>query len=127
MRISTLITVYNRADLIRAVGSAPVGAQFDLVEDPRTTQQNRLMWYLLTDIADQVTLGGEKWDPEDWKCAFLKAMGIRCKIMPALDGDGVVATGYRSSKLDKAQFSELIELIYSEGAKRGVVFHGEAA
>ena len=127
MRISALITVYNRADLIRAVGNAPVGAQFDLVEDPRTTQQNRLMWYLLTDIADQVTHGGEKWDPEDWKCAFLKAMGIRCKIMPALDGDGVVATGYRSSKLDKAEFSELIELIYSEGAKRGVVFHGEAA
>jgi hypothetical protein len=126
MRLSAIVTVRNRADLIRAVGNAPVGAQFDLVDDPRTTQQNRLMWGLLTDIADQVMHGGEKWEPEDWKCAFLKAMGIRCKIMPALDGDGVVATGYRSSKLDKAEFSELIELIYSEGAKRGVVFHGEA-
>ena len=34
-----------------------------------------------------------------------KAMGIECKIMPALDGDGVVATGYRSSKLNKEEFS----------------------
>ena len=127
MRLSAQVTVRNKADLIKAVANAPVGAQFDLVDDPRTTQQNRLMWGLLNDIADQLVHCGEKWEPEDYKCAFMKAMGIRCKIMPALDGDGVVATGYRSSKLDKAEFSELIELIYSEGVKRGVVFHGEAA
>ena len=44
MRLSALVTVYNRAELIRAVANAPVGAQFDLVADPRTSHQNRLMW-----------------------------------------------------------------------------------
>jgi hypothetical protein len=57
----------------------------------------------------------------------MKAIGVKCKIMPALDGDGVVATGYRSSKLDKERFSELIESIYEYGARRGVRFRGEAA
>jgi NinB protein len=127
MRLSALITLRNRADLIRAVANAPVGAQFDLVDDPRTLAQNRLMWAQLTDVSDQLTHGGEKWEPEDWKCCFMKALGFKLRFMPSLDGDGVVALGYRSSKLDKEKFSELIELIYSEGVKRGVVFHGEAA
>ena len=127
MRISALITRLNKPDLIKAVANAPVGAQFDLVDDPRTTQQNRLMWGLLADISDQLVHCGEKWEPDAWKAAFLKAMGKKLTFMPSLDGDGVVAVGYRSSKLNKEEFSELIELIYSEGAKRGVVFHGEAA
>lgn len=127
MRISRTITERNRTELIKALELAPLGAQFDLVDDPRTTQQNRLMWGMLADIADQVTHCGEKWEPEDYKCAFMKAMGVRCKIMPALDGDGVVATGYRSSKLDKEKFSELIETIYQYGARNGVHFRGKAA
>ena len=127
MRLSRIITVKNRAELARAVELAPLGAQFDLVDDPRTTQQNRLMWAMLTDISDQVTHCGERWEPEDYKCAFMKAMGFKLRFMPALDGQGVVAIGYRSSKLDKEKFSELIETIYQYGAKNGVVFHGEAA
>ena len=127
MRISAHITVYNRADLIKAVANAPVGAQFDLVDDPRTSQQNRLMWGMLTNISDQVTHCGEKWEAEAWKAAFLKAMGRKLTFMPSLDGEGVVAVGYRSSKLNKEEFSELIELIYEYGARNGVRFHGEAA
>ena len=58
----------------------------------------------------------------------MKAMGKKLTFMPSLDGQGIVAVGYQSSsRLNKEEFSELIELIYSEGAKRGVVFHGEAA
>lgn len=127
VRLSRTITAKNRADLVRAVELAELGAQFDLVDDPRTTQQNRLMWGLLNDIAGQVKHGGELWEPDDWKACFMKALGYKLRFMPSLDGDGVVALGYRSSKLDKEKFSELIELIYSEGVKRGVVFHGEAA
>ena len=126
MRLSRTITQANRADLVRAVEQAPTGAQLDLVDDPRTTAQNRLMWALLNDISDQLTHGGEKWEPEAWKAAFLKAMGKKLQFMPSLDGKSVVAVGYHSSKLDKAEFSELIELIYAEGTQRGVVFHGEA-
>ena len=52
----------------------------------------------------------------------MKSMGIKLRFMPALDGNGVVALGYRSSKLDKEKFADLIETIYSQGLQRGVVF-----
>jgi NinB protein len=127
VRLSRTITASNRAELVAAVEAAPIGAQFDLIDEPRTGQQNRLMWKLLAQVSDQLEHAGQKYEPEDWKCAFMKALGYKLTFMPALDGDGVVALGYRSSKLDKAKFSELIELIYSEGLKRGVVFDAEAS
>jgi hypothetical protein len=122
MRLSRTITTKNRAELVRAVELAPLGAQLDLVDDPRTLAQNRLMWRLLTRIADQVEHCGERWEPDDWRAGFLKAMGKKLRFMPALDGDGVVAIGYRSSKLSKPEMSEMIELIYSYGAEHGVEF-----
>jgi hypothetical protein len=127
VRLSRTITASNRADLIRAVQLAPLGAQLDLVDDPRTLAQNKLMWAMLNDIAAQAKHCEEFWEPEDWKCAFMKAIGYQCKIMTALDGKGVVAIGYSSRRLDKEKFSELIETIYEYGATHGVRFRGEAA
>lgn len=127
VRLSRTITAKNRADLVRAVELAPLGAQLDLIDDPRTTAQNRLMWALLTDISDQVRHCGDKYEPEAWKACFMKALGLKLQFMPSLDGQSVVAVGYHSSKLSKEKFSELIELIYSEGAQRGVNFHDERA
>jgi hypothetical protein len=122
MRLSRTITAHNRADLVRAVELAPLGAQLDLIDDPRTTAQNRLMWALLTDIADQVTHCGEKYEPEAWKACFMKALGLKLRFMPSLNGQSVVAVGYQSSRLDKEKFSELIESIYQFGAQNGVDF-----
>jgi hypothetical protein len=125
MRLSRTITSHNRVELVRAVELAPLGAYFQLIDAPRTLAQNRTMWRLLTRIADQLEHCGEHWAPDDWKCAFLKAMGKKLRFMPALDGDGVVAIGYHSSKLSRAEMSEMIELIYSYGAEHGVDFDDE--
>jgi hypothetical protein len=125
MRLSRTITEHNRADLIRAIELAPLGAQFDLIDAPRTLAQNRLMWRLLTRIADQLEHCGEHWAPDDWKCAFLKAMGKKLRFMPALDGDGVVAIGYHSSKLSRAEMSEMIEMMFEYGARHSVEFDDE--
>jgi hypothetical protein len=127
VRLSRTITASNRAELVEAVKAAPVGAQLDLVDDPRTSAQNRLMWRLLNDVAGQVLHCGEHWEPEDYKAAFLKMMGKKIRFMPALDGQGVVAVGYRSSRLSKQEMSEMVEAIYEYGARNGVKFHGEAA
>ena len=122
MRLSRTVTSSNRRELVQAVELAPVGATFELVDDPRTTAQNRLMWALLNEVSAQLKWGDELREPEDWKCAFMKAAGHKLRFMPALDGNGVVALGYRSSKLGKEEFSDLIETIYSQGLQRGVVF-----
>jgi hypothetical protein len=105
-----------------ALKAAPVGSTFELVDDPRTLAQNKLMWALLNEVSAQLEWGGERREPEDWKCAFMKAAGHKLRFMPALDGNGVVALGYRSRRLGKEEFSDLIETIYSQGLQRGVVF-----
>lgn len=127
MRLSRTITSTNRDELVAALKAAPVGSTFELVDDPRTTQQNRLMWALLNEVSAQVKHCGEAWEPECWKACFMKSIGLKLRFMPSLDGQSVVAVGYQSSKLDKEKFSELIEAIYEFGARNGVRFRGEAA
>ena len=124
MRLTRTITSTNRDELMAALKAAPIGAIFELVDDPRTLAQNRLMWSLLNEVSAQLPLAGELREPEDWKCVFMKAMGYQCKWVPALDGNGVVAVGYSSRRLTKEKFSDLIETIYSQGLQRGVVFPG---
>ena len=122
MRLSKRITDVNRLEIVKAVMAAPDGSMIELVTDQRTLGQNRLMQWLLADIAEQATIGGEKHPPEDWKCGFLKALGKKMEFMPSLDGQGVVALGYSSSKLDKEEMSNLIEIIYHYGDEHGVTF-----
>jgi NinB protein len=124
VRLSRTITAKNRDEILRAVEQAPLGAQIDLVTDLRTLAQNRMMWMLLGQLAEGLEHCGEHYEAEDWKAAFLKAMGAKLRFMPALDGEGVVCIGYRSRKLDKEKFSELIERIYEYGSRHGVEFHG---
>ena len=109
MRITRFITQANRVEI---------------VDDPQTMKQRRLMYALLGELSHQLEHCGEKYDKEAWKAAFLKASGRRLEFMPALDGEGVVAIGYHSSRLGKAEMSDLIERIYEYGARYGVVFPG---
>ena len=122
MRLTRTITSTNRDELMAALKAAPIGSIFELVDDPRTLAQNRLMWALLNEVSAQLEHGGGHYEPEDWKCAFMKAAGHKLRFMPALDGNGVVALGYSSRRLNKDEFADLIETIYSQGLQRGVVF-----
>ena len=122
MRLSRTLTAANRAELVEALNRAPAGSHVEIVDDPRTKAQNSLMWVLLGELARQLPHGGEHYDAEAWKCCFLKAMGKKFDFMPALDGEGVVAIGYRSSRLSKEEMAEMIERILEYGARHGVVF-----
>lgn len=84
----------------------------------RSTQANRLMWKLLNDIAGQLEWAGGKLSPEDWKDLITASMR-RQTVVPGLDG-GLVALGGRTSKMTKAEFSDLIECIRAVGSERGV-------
>jgi hypothetical protein len=80
------------------------------------------MWVLLGCFSDQVEHFGRKYDSETWKCIGMNALGKELDFVPSLDGESVVALGYRSSEMDKFEMSNLIELLFAEGAKRGVDF-----
>jgi hypothetical protein len=129
MRMSRTITAANRAMILSMVEAAPLGAQIELMDDPQTDPQRRLMFALLGELSEQLPHCGERLSKEDWKAVFLKAMGAKLRFVPALDGEGVVAVGYSSKILGKVKMSEMIERIYEYGARHGVTFRepGERA
>jgi hypothetical protein len=61
-----------------------------------------------------------KLSADDWK-DLLTASLRKQRSAPGLDG-GFVVFGERTRTYSKAEFSELIELIYAFGAQQGVVF-----
>lgn len=91
----------------------------------RNLDQNAKLWPMLTDISRQcdAVIDGvaQKATPEDWKDILTAAMRSHQRVAQGVDG-GVVFLGMRTSKMRKAQFSELIELILAFGAERGVVW-----
>jgi hypothetical protein len=122
MREQRTITHANRRDIIDMVAAAPIGSRLTLRGPRRTLEQNALMWVLLTAFSDQVEHFGRKYDAETWKAIFMNALGKEIEFVPSLDGESIVALGYRSSELDKADMADLVTLILAEGDHRQVDF-----
>lgn len=122
--IFRLVHAEARQRAAQAVASAPDGWIVKISEPTRTTDQNSLLWPLLTEIAKQVDWYGQKLTEDEWKDVFTASLKQQ-KVVPGLDG-GFVVCGQRTSKMPKALFSELIELIYAFGAQKNVKFKDAA-
>lgn len=107
----------NRA--ISLVNCAPDGAVLNIRAATRTGEQNDKLWAMLSDIS-RAKPDGRDYPPEIWKSLFMAEVGFKPRFEPSLDGRGVVPIGYKSSRLTKAEFSDLIEAIYAYGAEHGV-------
>lgn len=94
--------------------------QLSIKKEKRSNEQNRKLWATLGEIANQVDWYGEKLTPEDWK-HVLSASLRKQRAVPGIDG-GFVVLGLSTSKMDKAEMSELLELAIAFGAQRGVQF-----
>jgi hypothetical protein len=110
-----------RQRAIQAVQNAPEGFVVEVKEPNRSLDQNALMWPLLQELSSQVNWYGQHLTDEEWK-DVLSASLKKQKVVPGIDG-GFVVCGQRTSKMTKAEFSELIELIYAFGAQHGVKFN----
>jgi hypothetical protein len=82
------------------------------------------MWPILACFEEQADINGRKLKDHQWKAVFLEALGHEQDMLPSLDGSRWFAAGLRSSKLNKAQFSELLELMLAEAAQRNVDLKG---
>lgn len=100
--------------------TAPSGQAVRFSPPTRSLEQNALMWPLLGALSKQVIWHGEKLSDEDWK-DLLTASLRKQRAAPGIDG-GFVVFGERTKTYSKADFSELIELIYAFGAQHGVDF-----
>lgn len=120
---------YRRRLAHSLIEKAPHGAILNVRGAKRTNDQNSLLWALLSEIS-RAKPDGREMPPEIWKCVFMAASGFTCSFIPSLDGSTVVPVGFKSSRLTKAEFSDLIECIYAFAAEKGIVLSdeiGEAA
>lgn len=100
---------------------APAGAVLNIKEAARTSDQNAKMWAMLSDIA-RAKPQGRVLSTETWKALFMNAAGFTCTFEPTLDGQGVIPLGFKSSRLSKAEFSDLIEAMHAFAAEHGIDF-----
>lgn len=88
--------------------------------ETRSLEQNARLWAMLTEISQQVDWYGSRLTPEEWKDVFSAAMK-RSKVVPGLDG-GFVVCGQSTSKMTRAEMSEMQTLMEAFGAEKGVRF-----
>lgn len=96
----------------------------DLPDPPlRSVDQNARMWAMLTDISKQLqwAVDGEMcWlDKEDWKHIMSAGLKRHQRIAKGIDG-GFVILGQSTRKMKKADFADLIELMFAFGAQHGI-------
>ena len=109
-----------RSRALAAVAEAPDGMVVSIKPKTRSLEQNALLWSLLGEIASQVEWHGQKLSPDEWKDMATAALKNQ-KVVPGISG-GFVVLGARTSKMTKAELSELVEFLYAFGAEHGVVF-----
>ena len=88
--------------------------------ETRSTAQNSRLWAMLTEISKQVVWHGQKLSPDDWKHILSASLGKQ-RVAPGIDG-GFVVLGQHTSKMTKAEFSDLFLIIEAFGAQQGVRF-----
>ena len=115
----TVILGTNRQRAHALVDAAPAGCVLNIRAATRTGEQNDKLWAMLSDIS-RAKPQGRDYPPEIWKSLFMASAGFTPRFEPSLDGQGVVPIGYKSSRLSKAEFSDLIECISAFGAEHGV-------
>lgn len=106
--------------LIKAHLMAGTRLVLEVKPETRSLAQNARLWAMLTEISRQVEWYGHKLTPEEWKDVFSAAMK-RAKVVPGLDG-GFVVCGQSTSRMTRAEMSEMQELMEAFGAEKGVKF-----
>lgn len=117
----TMILGGDRKNAYRVIDGAPNGSVVTVKPPRRTLDQNARMWALLSEIS-LAKPEGRSMTPDVWKAVFMHALDHAQRFEMALDGQGMVPVGFRTSKLSKQQMGDLMALIEEYGARHGVQF-----
>lgn len=115
------IQLRTQADRDRAsawVRKAPSGTTVEFRRPRRTTDQNALLWAMLSEIASKVDWYGNKLTADEWKTVFTAALR-KARVVPGIDG-GFVVLGLSTSAMTKSELGELIDLMNAFAAERGL-------
>lgn len=123
-------TVIIRSDADRKLiqrwaANVRLGTIVEFAEGPkRTTEQSDKMWAMLGEISAQVDWYGQKLSDADWKDVFTASIR-KLRVVPGIDAGSFIPLGMRTSKMRKAEMSDLLELIGAFGAEHGVQFNDQ--
>lgn len=99
--------------------AAVLGWRVEFKEPKRSDEQNDRMWEMLTRISRTMDINGKRYEPDQWKCMFMKAMGKEAQFLPTLDGESFFPTGFRSSDLSVREMSDMQTFMEAWCAERG--------
>jgi hypothetical protein len=102
------------------IDRAPENAVVTIKEATRSLDQNARLWAMISDVS-RAKPEGRMHTPEVWKCLFMNSCGHAVQFEIGLDGKPF-PVGFRSSRLTKAQMSDLMEFVAEYGARHGVVW-----
>lgn len=106
------------------IDKAPDRAVVAIKPESRSGAQNDRLWAMLSDIS-RAKPEGRQHIPEVWKAIFMAACGHAVQFEMGLNGQPF-PIGFRSSRLTKAQMSDLQEFVSAYGAEHGVIWSDEA-
>ena len=97
-------------------------------KESKSRDQEEMYHAIIGQIAKQASHLGAKWSQEDWKrflvWQFAKEVGIRTgKLVPSLDGTGIVQLGLQTRKFKKDEASQFTEWLLAWAAQNGVTIN----
>ena len=101
--------------------------RMEIKAQSRSDEQSAKYHAMIGEIAEQASHLGAKWSAEDWKRLmvdlFAKETGLQGgKIIPSLDGSGIVQLGLQTRNFTKEQAMEFITFLEAWGATNGIIF-----
>ena len=105
--------------------------RMEIKAESKTRDQEEKYHAMISEIATQAQHLGAKWSTENWKRLlvdlFAKETGLQGgKIIPSLDGQGIVQLGLQTRNFTKEQAMEFITFLEAWGASNGIIFKNVA-
>ena len=99
--------------------------EVEIRRESKSRDQEEMYHALIGSIAKQASHLGAKWDAEDWKrflvWQFSKENGTDTgRLVPSLDGTGIVQLGLQTRKFTKDEASQFTEWLLAWAAQNGV-------
>jgi hypothetical protein len=127
-QIYRLVHRQARAGAQLAIQNAPDGWMCEVFPPTKSRDQEAKYHAMISDIAKQVDLLGQKWGTDDMKRLlvdqFARDMASAGtplrntgKVVPSIDGSGIVQLGVQTRKFLKAEAIAFIEWLYAFGAE----------
>ena len=99
----------------------------EIKQTPKSRDQEEKYHAMIGEIAKQAEHLGSKWDAESWKRLlvdqFMRDSGKGGnRVLPNLDGSGIVQLGVQTRNFSKEQASEFVEWLLAWGANNGITY-----